>query len=116
MSVTKIIPSGSAGTPDGTPIKVVAVATVGTLFHTAHATALDEINMWLANIDTIDHVVTVEFGAATSPDFNIKMTVPARDTVVAIAGIPLTNSKTVRVFADLTNVVNMFGYVNRITP
>lgn len=114
-TVTKVINSGSAGNPDGTPVKIAATATAGTLFHTAHATSLDEVWMWLTNTDTADRTATVEFGGATAPDFNIKFKIPAGETILAIPGIPLTNSKTVRVFASSANVVNMFGYINRIT-
>lgn len=113
-TITKIIPSGSAGSPDGTPVKIAATATAGTLFHTAHATLLDEVSMYVTNTDTTDRKVTVEFGGATAPDFNVVTTVPAGDTVLVIPGIPLTNSKTVKAFAAAANVLNMFGYINRI--
>jgi hypothetical protein len=111
-TITKVLPSGST---DGAPVKVVATATAGTLFHTADATAKDEIYLTLTNTSTNDVVTTVEFGGATAPDFNVKFTVPANDTVLAIAGIPLTNSKTVKAFAATANVINMLGYVNRIS-
>jgi hypothetical protein len=113
-TITKIIPSGSAGSPDGTPIKIVATATAGTLFHTADATKLDEVTMYVTNTDTVDRKITVEFGGATAPDFNIVMTIPAWDTALVIPGIPLTNSKTVKAFAAAANVLCMFGYINRI--
>lgn len=112
---TKILPSGSAGSPNGTPVKIVATATAGTLFHTAHATSLDEIYMYLTNTSAADVIVTVEFGGATAPDFNVVITVPLKSTVLAIPGVPLTNSVTVKAFAASANVVNMFGYINRIT-
>lgn len=111
-SITKIIPSGST---DGKPVKIAATATAGTLFHTAHATSKDEIYLYLTNTDSSDRTVTIEFGGATAPDFNVKCTVPAGDTVLAIPGIPLTNSLAVKAFASVANVVNMLGYVNRIT-
>jgi hypothetical protein len=115
MAIAKILPSGSAGNPDGTPVKIAATATAGTLFHTAHATALDEIYMFLTNTDSVDRAVTVEFGGATAPDFNVKFIVPAGETILAIAGVPLTNSKTVKAFAAAANVINMLGYINRIS-
>lgn len=112
MSITKIIPSGST---DGKPVKITTTATAGTLFHTAHATDKDEIYLYLANTSSSDVLATVEFGGATAPDFNVKTTVPANDIVLVIAGIPLTNATTVKAFAASANVINMLGYINRIS-
>lgn len=114
MTVTtfsKVVPSGST---DGQSIKVTATATAGTTFHTAHATDKDEIWMWLNNTSASDVLATVEFGGATAPDQNIKMTVPANSIILMIPGLILTNSKTVKVFAATTNVINMTGFINRI--
>lgn len=112
-TITKEFPSG--GTGNGRPIKIAATATAGTLFHTAHATAKDEIYMYLTNTDTVDREVTVEFGGVTAPDDHLKFTVPTKDTILAIPGIPLTNL-VVRAFcAAAANVVNMAGYINRIS-
>jgi hypothetical protein len=112
MSISKLVPSGSI---DGAPVKIAATASAGTTFHTSHASALDEITMWLSNTDSVDRAVTVEFGGATAPDFNMKFIVPAGDTILALAGLVLTNSKTCKAFAAAANVVNMAGYVNRIS-
>ena len=112
MSIAKVIPSGST---NGKPIKVVATATAGTTFHTAHATALDEVTMYLTNTDSVDRVVTVEFGGVSSPDNLMKFTLPPNESVLAVPGIPLTNSLTVGVFASAANVVTMWGYINRIS-
>ena len=112
-SIAKVIRSGSR---DGSPVKVVATATAGTLFHTAAAApVMDEVSLYLTNTSVADVEVTIEFGGA-STDFNIKFLVPAKDTLLALPGIPITNAKTVRAFASVANVINMFGYVNRITP
>ena len=112
MSITKIKPSAST---DGRPVKIAATATAGTTFHAAHATALDEIYMYLSNTDTVDRSVTVEFGGVTDPDDHLVFIVPAGETILAIAGIPVTGSVSVAAFADAANVVTMSGYVNRIS-
>jgi hypothetical protein len=109
---TRVIPSAST---DGEPIKIAATSTPGTLFHTANATALDEIWMFITNTSATARLVTIEYGDATSPDHNILVSAPADDTVLVLAGTVLTNSKTVKAFAAAANVVNMFGYVNRLT-
>lgn len=108
--LTAVLPSGST---DGSPVKIVPTATAGTLFHTAHATALDEVYMWLTNTSAADVLVTIEYGDNATPDHNIRTTVPANETLLAIPGVRLTNSKTVRAFAAVANVVNMFGNINR---
>lgn len=112
MSISKIIPSGSTS---GKPVNITAIATAGTLFHTAHATAFDEIYLYLTNTNTTDENVTVEFGGATAPDWNVKFIVPAGETILAIAGVPLTGGLTCKAFSTTTAKVNMLGYVNRIS-
>jgi hypothetical protein len=109
MAIQKILPSAST---DGAPVKIVAIATVGTLFHTAHASALDEIYLYLTNVDTVDRTVTVEFGGVGN---HVKFIVPSNETILAIAGVPLSSSKTCGAFASAANVVNMLGYVNRVS-
>lgn len=112
MAITKQFLSGST---NGRPIKVVATATAGTLLHTADATAKDEISVYLSNTSVNDVEVTIEFGGVTSPDDHIKLTVPAKDTILGIPGIPLSASLIARAFAGSANVITATGYVNRIT-
>lgn len=115
MALTPVIPSG---TTDGMPVKVAQAATAGTLFHTCSATAsvIDSVTLWLCNTSVTDVLATIELGDATAPDHNVKITVPANDLVIALAGHRMQNSKTVRVFAATINVINMFGNVDRYTP
>lgn len=113
MAVTPVIPSGLT---NGRNAKIVAIATPGTLFHTADATAKDEVFMWLTNTDTVDREVTVEAGGVTAPDDHQKYTVPAKDTILAIPGVRYTGGVAIRAFcAAAANVINMFGNVNRYT-
>ena len=111
-TITKVLPSGST---NGRPVKIAATATAGTLFHTAHATALDEVSMYLTNTDTVDRLVTVEFGGVTAPDDHLKFTVPVGETILAVPGICVSGSVVVRAFAAAANVINMAGYINRIS-
>lgn len=112
MSIAKLVPSGST---NGRPIKVTATATAGTIFHTANASALDEITMYATNTDSVDRLLTVEFGGVTSPDDHIRATIPAGETILVVAGVPLTNSLVCRAFAAAANVITLHGYVNRIS-
>jgi len=100
---------------DGLPVKVVQTATAGTLIHTAHATALDEVWLYAYNGHNADVVLTVEFGGATVPDQNIVLTISTKSGLaLVVPGLILTNSKTLRAFAATGNVITLSGYINRI--
>lgn len=105
-----------SGGTTGKNIKVAATATAGTLIHTAHATAIDEIWLWCVNSDTVDRKLTIEFGGVTAPDDLIEVTIPAEDGLyLVVPGLTLTNSLVVRAFAATANVLSINGFCNRIT-
>lgn len=114
MAYTKVKLSGST---DGRQIKVVATATAGTTIHAANATALDEIWLWAINTSAVPVKLTIEYGGTTAPDDLIEQFIEPESGLVAIVpgSSPLTNSVVVRAFADTANVVEIQGYVNRIT-
>lgn len=112
MAISKEFLSGST---NGRGIKIAASATPGTTLHTAHATAKDELWIFLTNTDTVDRKVTIEFGGTTAPDDNITMNVPAGETIPVITGQVLTNSLVVKAFGAAANVLVASGYVNRIS-
>jgi hypothetical protein len=103
---------------DGELVAVAAIATPGTLVHTALAgtSGFDEVYLWATNIDSQPHQVTIEWGAAGAANHLVDtFTLPAHSPPVPlITGQVLRNAKTVAVFADAANVVNVSGYVNRI--
>lgn len=116
-TVDKVLLSGST---DGRQILVVATATAGTTIHTATATndgsVLDEIWLWAVNTDTTNRKLTIEFGGTTTPNDIIEVTIPAESGyVLVVPGLCLENSVVVRAFAASASVVNINGYVNRIT-
>lgn len=107
-----------SGSTNGRMIKVVAVATAGTLIHTAVAGAsdMDEVWLWAVNSDTTDRKLTIEYGGVAAPDDLIEVTIRAESGLVLIApGLLLQNSLVVRAFAAAANVVMVGGFVNRIT-
>ena len=113
MSVTKLKLSGST---DGRPIKVATTATAGTTLHTAHASNLDEVWLWAVNSDSVSKKLTIEFGGTTSPDDLIELTVSGETGLtLIIPGLIVTNSVVVRAFAETANLVNIVGFVNRIS-
>lgn len=112
---TKRILSGST---NGRVIKVAQTATAGTLIHTAVAGAsdIDEIWLWAANTDTTDRKLTIEYGGVAAPDDLIELTIRAESGLILIVpGMVLQNGLVVRAFAAAANVVNVGGFINRIT-
>ena len=109
-----------SGSTDGKPVKVVTVATAGTLVHTAQTGTVDgnydEIWLYAFNSDTASRVLTIEFGGPTAPDQNIVQTLDAQSgLVLVVPGLILQNGLTVKAFASAANVVTISGWVNKIT-
>ena len=106
---------------DGRAIKVAATATAGTLIHTGSTTAttIDEIWLYAVNSDSTDRKLTLEWGGVTVPDDLIEVTIGAEAGLVLLApGLLIKGNSTallVRAFAATANVVDIHGYVNRIT-
>ena len=98
----------------GKAIKVAATATPGTLIHTAHATAKDEIWLYATNFDTAVRTVTIEFGG-TAEDDTMVLSIPSKSGwTLVVPGYVLTGGLLIRAFADAANKINIQGYVNRI--
>jgi len=117
---SKQLLSGSTG---GRLIKVGATATPGTTIHATgtSATVIDEVWLYAVNSSGTDDLLTIEFGGTTSPDDLIEFTVKAESGLyLIIPGLVLTgdgaSARTITAFAGTTNVLNIGGYVNRITP
>lgn len=109
----KQIPSG---TTNGRLVQVTAVATPGTLIHTAVAGAsdIDEVYLYAVNTDATDREVTIEYGGVGALN-EIPVTVRARAGLVMIVpGLTLQNSLVIRAFAAVANVINVGVFVNRI--
>lgn len=113
-TITKVKLSGST---NGRNVLVAAMATAGTLIHTATSTAaeLDEIWLWAVNSSASDVKLTIEFGGVTAPNDHVEYTVPAEDGLyLIIPGLVLDGGVVMRAFAGSANVVTVNGYVNRI--
>jgi len=107
-----------SGSTNGRPIKVVAIATAGTLLHTAVSgmADIDEVWLYCVNTDTVTRKLTIEFGGTTDPDDLIEIGIPAEAGLVLVCpGLVLQNSLIIGAFADAANVLCISGYVNRIT-
>ncbi len=115
---TKSILSGST---DGRGIEIAATATAGTLLHTGSTTAtdLDEIWLWAVNSSATAEKLTLEWGGVTVSDDLIELTIPAEGGLIQITpGLLIKGNAValiVRAFAGTTNVINIHGFVNRVS-
>ena len=109
-----------SGSTSGRGIKVAATATAGTAIHTAVAGAsdIDEIWIYAVNSSGSDVNLTLEWGAAApATDLGIgPVTIKAYSGLVLVApGLILNGGLALKAFASVTNVIDIHGYVNRIT-
>ena len=119
MAIAKVLLSGSTG---GMPIKVVATATTGTTIHATgtSATIIDEVWLYATNTSAATVALTIEFGSTTAPDQNIIVGIPAKSGLsICVAGLTLVGTgsaaRTITAFASSANVINIIGYINRIS-
>ena len=116
---TKILLSGSTG---GRPIKVAASGSTGTTIHTTQASSgvTDEVWLYATNTSAATVEMTIEYGGTSNPDDRIVVNIPAKAGLsLVLPGLILTgdgsSGRTIRAFAGTTNVINIVGYINRIS-
>jgi hypothetical protein len=115
---SKVHLSGSTG---GRAIKISATASTGTTVHATGTSSsiIDEVWLYATNTTTLSITLTLEWGGTTSPDDRIVAAIPPNSTVTLIPGHILSGTgsaaRTITAFASTTNVINIFGYINRIT-
>ena len=99
-----ILINNSTGT-DGTTLHTVPTGTTG------H----DEVWIYAYNRAGADRNITILFGGASDTD-KIESILPSGDGMYTlIPGLPLNNGLIIRAYATVTESVNIFGFVNRIT-
>lgn len=107
-----------SGSTNGKQIKIDAVATPGTLIHTAVASIIDMDEVWLyvTNNHTLSLALTIEWGGVAVPDDLKQMSIPAKTgDYLIIPGHLLNNGLVIRAFAESANLLCISGWVNRIT-
>jgi len=119
MAITKEVLSGSTR---GRGVLVAATSSTGTTIHTTgtSATNTDEIWLYATNNDTVSRNLTIEFGTTGAAN-EIFYTIPPKEAMFLLSpGLVLRGDgsagEVVRAFASVTNVITIFGYVNRIAP
>jgi hypothetical protein len=107
------------GSTNGRAIQVASTATPGNMIHTGPTTTttIDEVWLYASNTSTTDVKLTVEWGNTGTSD-QIEITVPGESGLVPIVpGLIIkgaTSALVVRAFTSSSNVINIFGFVNRI--
>lgn len=115
---TKLPLSGSTG---GRAVSVVATGSPGTTIHTGSTSTsvTDEVWLYAVNSSASDVKLTVEWGGSGGAADLIEVTVPAESGLIPVApGLLVVGAATamvVRAFAGTASVVNIHGYVNRIS-
>jgi len=107
-----------SGGTNGKHINVAATATTGTTVHTtvSGTSSKDEIWLYATNTSSNAVLLTIEFGGTTDPDNLMQITIPAQSgPMLVIPGWLLQNSLVITAFAGTANVINLNGYVTRIT-
>lgn len=107
-----------SGSSSGRPIAVDNSAAV---VHTPHATAKDEVWLWVQNTTAspVTFDLYINDGSVVDPDdyFCKGVSIPANSPpILMLAGQPLTVAANVlTAIAGTTNSLTVHGYVNRIT-
>jgi len=107
-----------SGGTNGKNIEVAATSSAGTTIHTAIAgtSDMDEVWLYACNTDSTDRKLTIEYGGTTSSDDLTEITITAEaGWVLVCPGLLLQNGLIVKAFAATANVININGFVNRIT-
>lgn len=118
MAQQRILLSGST---NGKPIKVTGTATgLSVTVHTASSdvTDVDYVYLWASNTSASAATLTLEWGGTTDPDHLLtkQYSVGANSAPTPIAtGLPINNALVVKAFAGTANVLNLTGYVLRVT-
>jgi len=105
---------------NGSPIHVKAIATAGTTIHTATSSAtldsIDEVWLWANSIHPSAVNLTLYLGGNSSEGFKSHYRVPAafNGPIPILPGIPFMGSAVITATASVADVINVFGFINRI--
>ncbi len=107
-----------SGSTNDKPIPVAAIATPGTLIHTAIGGTInfDELYLWVSNVTAAAVKLTLEWGGVTDPGDHLvkQLSVPPNSPPTPlVTGQIMRNGLVIRGFADVASALNISGYVNR---
>jgi hypothetical protein len=117
---TSITRQHFSGSTNGLPIPVAATATPGTLLHTAvnSVNSYDEMHLWVSNVSGSAATLTLEWGGVSDPASHLvkALSIPANSGPTKVAlGQTLGGGLAARALASAAGVLNITGYVNRIS-
>lgn len=107
----------SAASAEGDAIKVAATSTPGTLLHTAGASGVEVLTLYAVNTSSTTVTLTLEWGGTTSPDDLVPQDIrPNVGPVKLCMNRPLAAGASLRAFAGTTNVLTVYGEMNKVLP
>lgn len=113
---TKVLLSGST---NGKNIKISSSGSSGAnTIHQAVNNTVDKDEIWVyaTNTDEDYQMFYVMYGGTTHPDDLVEVNIPPESgAVLVIPGWILFNGLYVKGYAETANVINVNGFVNRIT-
>lgn len=107
-----------SGSTNGRLIQVTGTTTgAANTIHTAVSgtLGLDEVHLWAVNYHTADVTLAIEYGgtgASNEIDFTLP---PLVGLIEVVPKLLLQNGLVIKAYASVASVVNVGGYVNRIT-
>lgn len=110
-----------SGSINGLPIPVAATSIgSGTPVHTAVAgvSGFDEVYLYVSNVDSAAHTLTIGWGGTTDPADLIckQVSIPANSGPTPIlTGQNIQNGLSIVASASVANVLNLTGHCNRIS-
>lgn len=111
-----------SGSMDGFPINVSATAVSATLIHTGSTSTsvIDEVWLYLNNSSTTTVTAWIEFGGASSSGLMTVDVLPkGNGPSLVLPGLPIQGRSAtgadLRIGASTSNVLSVYGFVNRIS-
>jgi hypothetical protein len=118
-TISKEILSGSTF---GTPISIGATGSPGDIIHITgiSSTDIDEVWLYATNLDSDVQPLTIEYGGTSSTN-EITVGIPPNSGLsIILPGLVLTGDGStgseISAYSLNPNIINVLGYINRITP
>ena len=111
---SKVLLSGST---NGKGVKVAATSGTGTTIHTATNTGGVFDELWLYAVNESDNSVNlvIQFGGVTDVDNTISVGITGKSGLqLIVPGFIADGGVVIRAYASTTNVIVIYGFVNRI--
>lgn len=104
---------------DGQPIVIAATTSPGTVItntikSSADSGVYDQIHLWAINNDTVARELTLQMGDTISAT-NLIITLQPKVPTKILDGVFMYNNRIVRGFCPTTDVIRVWGYIDRWT-